>query len=1026
MSMPVVFSLLFYTAFCGYLLLGIYILWLNPRNMLNRVFFAATLSLSAWAFCFAMANSAPDYETSLLWRRAASIGWGTAYSVLLHFILILTERTKLLQQRWLYIILYVPVLVNIYAFGISPAAAERYDLVFRAGGWINVPLHTPWDQYFNIYYISFSLVGLFLIGQWGMTTREADKKRQSLLLILAFAVAVVLGTLTDVIVNSFLELDLPQMAPVATLIPVAAIFYSIRRYGLMGRPAENQTAEPGKILSEGNLNRFYEIMSLLFVAGGLLTFAVRHFLFQFETVQVFLFSSVLLLIGLVLQIIQKLPANREIKDMVFVILVSASIPFTTLSFLRFSNMTVWMGPIAFIVLSVIFNRRRMIYWLGASAILTQICAWFLLPSVSMRIDGFTYATRITMLAIIVALALYVNRIYIRRLEENEAQISYLKMTAKISADFVTVTALNQTEKIQLLLEESGTSLQVDRCLFYLIDEDQKTVSLKQGWQRPGVSPPEIRVFNWSNHAALPIWLQHMRGNEAFSVTDVAELPPEAATVKEQLLRERVESLVAIPVMSKGKVLGILSYEMVGISRAWRKEERNIMDILANLLADALTKVEAEKEISYLAYYDALTDLPNRTLFKKHLEKAIHLAKRTETLVAVLFLDLDAFKGVNDALGHEGGDELLKEVGARMSRSVRRYDTVARFGGDEFLVNVMNLTKVEDVHTVARKILHTFKQPILIRGQEFFISASMGVAVYPQDGEDADQLIKNADLALDKSKARGKNQYTLCTPILKDDLLRKMKLTNSLFRALERNELELHYQPQVKSTTGEIIGVEALLRWEQAELGSISPSQFIPLAEQTGIIHAIGFWVIETACVQNKKWQQMGLPPVRMSVNLSVGQFKNPRLVKSIAQILERTGLEARYLELEVTESVAVEEGDEVIRILHQLKALGVSIAIDDFGTDYSSLDRLKMLPVDRIKIAMSFIHGITEDDSKDKSIASIIIQLAKSLKLAVIAEGVETNAQLAFLKEQRCDEIQGYYYYKPMKAEDMEGVLAGK
>lgn len=1026
MSMPVAFSLVFYAAFCGYVLLGVYILWLNPRAGLNRVFFAATLSLSAWAFCFAMANSAPDYETSLFWRRAASVGWGSAYSVLLHFVLVLTERTKWLRHKWLYVILYAPVLVNVYTFGISPAAGSHYDLVFRAGGWINVPLHSFWDQYFNAYYVSFSLVGLFLIGQWGYATREPDKKKQSQLLILAFAAAVVLGTLTDVIANSFLELDLPQMAPVATLIPTAAIFYAIRRYGLMARPAESRAAEPGIILSEGNRARFYQILSLLFVAGGMLTFAVRHFVYQFPIDQVMLFSIVLIFIGLALQIIRQLPVHREIKDTVSVILVAVAIPFITLSFLHFSNVAIWAAPIVFLVLSVIFNRRKMIYWLGASALLTQVCAWFLVPSATMSVDAFTYVTRIAILAIIVTVALYVNRIYIRRLEENEARINELTMTARISADFVTVTAFNLDEKIRQSLEDSGEGLQVDRCLFYQIDEDGKTASFKLGWQRAGIAPPEKRVLGRSDDESGPIWLQHLRDNEAFIVNDVAALPPEAADMKQQLLREQVTSLMGIPVIGKGKLLGILSYEMVGKSRAWRQEERNIMDILANLLADALAKVEAEKEISYLAYYDALTGLPNRTLFKKHLEKALELSKRTETLVAVLFIDLDAFKGVNDALGHEGGDELLKEIGARMASSVRRYDTVARFGGDEFLVQVMNLAKVEDIHTIAQKLLNTFKAPFLIRGQEFFISASMGIAVYPQDGGDADQLIKNADLALHRSKDKGRNQYTLCSPDLKDNVLRKMKLTNSLFRALERQELALHYQPQVNGTTGKIVGIEALLRWQHPELGSVPPNQFIPLAEQSGTIHAIGFWVIETACMQNRKWQQMGYPPVRMSVNLSVGQFKNPRLVENIAQILERTGLEAKYLELEVTESLAVEEGDDVIRILQQLKDLGVTIAIDDFGTDYSSLSRLKMLPVDRIKIAMSFIHDITEADSKDKAIASIIIQLAKSLDLDVIAEGVETEAQVAFLKEQRCDEIQGYYYYKPMTAEQLENVWAGK
>ena len=258
------------------------------------------------------------------------------------------------------------------------------------------------------------------------------------------------------------------------------------------------------------------------------------------------------------------------------------------------------------------------------------------------------------------------------------------------------------------------------------------------------------------------------------------------------------------------------------------------------------------------------------------------------------------------------------------------------------------------------------------------------------------------------------------------MLRKMMLTNSLFRALERHELVLYYQPQVNVFSKEIIGVEALLRWKHSDIGMVSPAQFIPLAEQTGLINPIGQWVLETACMQNKQWQLMGLAPMRIAVNLSLEQFRNPNLVCMVADTLDKTGLDPKYLELEITESIAVEEADYVIQILYELKNLGISIAIDDFGTQYSSLSRLKALPVDRIKIAMQFIHGITEDSSKDKAIATIIIQLAKSLELNVIAEGAETEAQVEFLNQQRCDEIQGYYYFRPMPAEEIVKQLAGE
>ena len=1025
MSLSIIFSFIFYITFSAYVFLGIYILWLNPKNTLNRIFFAATLSLCAWAFCFSIANSAPDYETSLFWRRIASVGWGSVYSVLLHFFIVLTERIKVLKSKWLYMALYIPVLVNIYVFGLSGTAMEQYDLVNTISGWINVPVNTQWDKFFNIYYVSCSLIGLSLIGHWGITSKEKNKRKQSVLLVTTFATGILLGTMTDIIVNSYMDISVPQLAPIASLIPISAIFYSIRRYGLMGRSEKNQTAEPGKILNEVNLSKFYQIMSVIFIAGGMLSFAVQYFFIHEPIVKAMIFSVLLLTIGTVLQVVQKKLRNREIKDSILVILVAASVLLITLNYIDRASITVWAAPIIFLMISVVFNKWKMILWLGISILLTQIYVWIMAPSVMVQVNGISYAIRIVIICIILYLAFYVNRIYISRLEENEAQINYLKMASLVSADFVKVAEFNMDGKIEYLLKESGTCFQVERCSLFAFGQDLKNMSLRNEWCNTGIQPTVNKVWNLTQDDYL-VWLQQILDNEIISIQDMESLLPEASEFMKELAHRKVQSLVAVPVMSKGKVLGLICYESVKEVKIWRKEQINIIGILANLLADALTKVEAEKEISYLAYYDALTGLPNRLLFKNRLEHSIHLAGRTETLIAVMFIDLDSFKGVNDSIGHEGGDELLKEIGTRLSGCVRKHDTVARFGGDEFLVKITHISHVEDIRTVADKILRSFKKPVIVKEQEFFITASMGIAVYPQDGEEAELLLKNADLAMYISKEKGKNQYTLCSPAIKDDVLRKMMLTNSLFRALERHELVLYYQPQVNVFSKEIIGVEALLRWKHSDMGMVSPAQFIPLAEQTGLINPIGQWVLETACMQNRQWQLMGMAPMRIAVNLSLEQFRNPNLVHMVADTLDKTGLDPRYLELEITESIAVEEADYVIRILYELKNLGISIAIDDFGTQYSSLSRLKALPVDRIKIAMQFIHGITEDSSKDKAIATIIIQLAKSLELDVIAEGAETEAQVEFLNQQRCDEIQGYYYYRPMPAEEVVKLLAGE
>ena len=377
------------------------------------------------------------------------------------------------------------------------------------------------------------------------------------------------------------------------------------------------------------------------------------------------------------------------------------------------------------------------------------------------------------------------------------------------------------------------------------------------------------------------------------------------------------------------------------------------------------------------------------------------------------------------MGHDGGDHLLTQLGQRLISGVRHFDTVARFGGDEFMVILPRIGNLADVRKLADRIMEAFVMPIKVKDQEFFITASMGISIYPLDGEGMSDLIKNADLAMYTSKQSGKNRYTLCSSEMKEEFLMNTELTNSLYRALERNELALYYQPVIDSCTGKIVELEALLRWNHPEKGMIPPSVFIPIAESTGLINTIGHWALYVACLQNKAWQNKGLPPLRVAVNLSIGQFLTPKLVEIVSSILDQSGLDPCYLGLEITESIAMHERDFIVETFNRLKALGVMLSIDDFGTEYSSLSRLKDLPVDNIKIDMQFIHGIAVEGCKEEGIIKVILRLGKSLGLRVVAEGVETKEQLLFLNENACDLVQGFYFYEPMSADEIEKLLVG-
>jgi diguanylate cyclase (GGDEF)-like protein/PAS domain S-box-containing protein len=430
----------------------------------------------------------------------------------------------------------------------------------------------------------------------------------------------------------------------------------------------------------------------------------------------------------------------------------------------------------------------------------------------------------------------------------------------------------------------------------------------------------------------------------------------------------------------------------------------------------------EEQIQFLANHDALTALPNRAMFTEVLNLAIQNARRYGRNFAVLFIDLDRFKIINDTLGHEAGDKLLQEMGKRLTHTVRASDVVARLGGDEFVVLVQEVSEPKQIAPVARKILAALVQPMMMQGQECRVTASIGICMYPTDAQDEQALMKNADIAMYRAKEDGKNNYKFYSQEINLHSFERLALETSLRRGLERNEFLLHYQAKLDLNTRVVTGVEALIRWKHPDLGMVPPGQFIPLAEETGLIVPIGKWVLNTACAQVAAWQKQGLPPLRMAVNLSARQFADDNLVQDIKDALAATGIDADLLELELTESMVIQNTERAGRVLAEIKALGARLAIDDFGVGYSSLAHLKRFPIDTLKVDRSFIRDIPQDP-EDKAITEAIIAMGKSLSLTVVAEGVETLEQQDFLRDHACDEMQGFYFSKPIPPEQFADLL---
>jgi diguanylate cyclase (GGDEF)-like protein/PAS domain S-box-containing protein len=572
------------------------------------------------------------------------------------------------------------------------------------------------------------------------------------------------------------------------------------------------------------------------------------------------------------------------------------------------------------------------------------------------------------------------------------------------------------------------------------DEHAGLLRIREMWHAGGAEVAEFVAASRGRATEAPAWGRGAAGSGAGGVVRNvwrAGAPVWFPDVLEQEDFRRgalaaaagLRSAFGFPIVANEEPLGVVEF----FSREIKQPDAALLQIVGAIgsqigqfvqrtQAEAALR-ESEEQLRQLAHYDNLTGLPNRVLFLDRLDQALSQARRNTWTLAVMFLDLDRFKNVNDTLGHGAGDLLLRQLSERIAACVRSGDTVGRLSGDEFAVVLSSLTSPEDAGIVAQKMMAALTRPFDLDGKEVFASASIGITLYPGDANEREALLRNADTAMYRAKEMGRNRVQFYTPEMNARAMEKLDLENSLRKALLRSEFELHYQPKVSLANGEVTGVEALLRWRHPELGTMAPAEFIPMLEETGLIIPVGEWVIRTACRQIRQWQAAGMRPARVAVNLSPRQFQASGLEATIARILEEEGIEHQLLELEITESSIVADTEEATRTLEILNSLGVRVTIDDFGTGYSSLSYLKRFSVDALKIDSSFVRDITTDPD-DAAITKAIITMAHSLELAVIAEGVETEEQLRFLSANGCDQVQGYYFSCALPAAEITALLA--
>ncbi len=1018
--LPLLVSLIFFLIGGSYIFFGSDIILINSKEKSYRVFFVLCVFLSVWAVAFALAVSAPDMEACLFWRRVSALGWGTFPGILLHYFLILTERDKLLKQWWVYLLIYTPAAGLIYVFSLSrDLAIIQYNFVRTAYGWLNVPANNFWDRGYDVYYFGGILMVLVMLMEWTRNNPNQQQKKQGRFILWCFSVSFGVAILFRVFSQLLAFTAVLQILPNIMYIVTLCIFYSIKKYGLV-KMAPASTDE--MILNTLTRRRIYDYLTVAFIASSLLNIISQYFLEKRGDLTAILqFSSLLLVLGLLIQVVQRNAFLSKHQNRIILVLLVTAIPVVTFRFISTASLTIWAFPFILIIIALVFNNRIAIVAMTVSIFLTQILVFITMPRAIVEINSNTHVARIGLFGIGIWVAFFVNALYVQRLKENTEQIKIQKVIAQVSADFLTVSSENFEALTNKWLKKSGDIFDMDRACLCFFSDDKTTLSCTGEWCRDGVETQK------QHHQGLlvaeaPDWVRQILANQVVHCFEQAKPPPKNPEVRHPGSCSKVT--MAIPIACRGDVRGFLALSLSRDTAQIDDRYNDMLEIIANLLADAMLKIESEGEIKYRAYYDQLTGMPNRLLFNERVEAQIKEAENTKTgkMIGLIYLDIDSFRTINDMMGHKGGDKLLIQVGQKLSQSIKKIDTVCRFEGDEFVIMLNNICREKEVLKVANRITGLFKHAFIVNGQEFFISVNAGISMYPRDGKTVEELIKNADIAMYKAKEKGKNNFVLCSETIKQEVKFISKLTGDLYHALERDELRLHYQPQVCLQTGRIDAVEALLRWQHPELGMIPPKVFIPLAEKTGLINPIGEWVLKTAWRQNKAWQEQGLAPIRIAVNISAAQFSNPLLISQLKKLIKEIEIKPRYLELELTENVAINKASYIVGLLNGLKKLGLYISIDDFGTEYSSLSRLKLLPIDQLKIDKQFIDGIVGGE-KDQAIVNTIIQLAKNLGITVIAEGAETAEQVNFLKKNQCDTIQGYYYYKPMPAGEIEEVL---
>ncbi len=1005
-----------YLALSGvYNLLGYYALLLNRKNITNRLFFVLSHALSVWALCFALRNFTVSESISLYWTRFSVIGWGTMYALIYHFVVALRAPDKK-HSVYFYLLVYGSSALNVLLFFVYPYVTNESSYnVFTEWGWTVLAPASFKEMYYNFYYMFFSALTYYQLFKWYRESKDVYNRHRTKIISISLIFVALVGVPTEIILNRMLVVGSVQTMVIWMAVPLFVMYYTIQKYRFL-HPIYK--IELNQVVDDAMRNRIFRIVGYLFIFAAyvlLIVYFMAHNVYLIK--QKMIFSVVIYSIGAIYLHVNYLLKPEKIRYWFLTLTGSIMMIFSVMLFSYSGSVTSWAVYFVFIVISVVFEGNIYGIFMTAVIIVLQIVQWWLAPQYPGVLDWTDYAIRIAIIIITYYVVKFIGRLYYDKNNEIYSQMLIEETLTEASRIFINVSAETRDQKIIDLLTLCNQNLNYSRAyLCRQTSENDLVLSHyceKADPQRQLSSSESELLCGLINSAEIK---QKILDGEVVLIDNIKTAPLQRDIVKRALENRSLYGLHAFPAIMDNEVIGVLVFENSTKSK-W-DINHDYKQIFANLIIEAHKRVRYEIQLQKSAYFDEITGLYKKGRFIDIVSIILRDSDQSRRH-AMLFIDIDNFKKFNDVFGHFLGDAVLVKVAEIIHKNSRDRYIASRFGGDEFIIFLPDAVDQDEVLNYVDSLIEQAMSALVIAGHEMRLSISIGVAKFPIDGTDVETLLKNADLAMYESKRLGKGGYSICSSLVKDVAAENIIYSNKLAKALQNNQFKLAYQPQISVKTGKIVGAEALLRWHSETYGNVSPLKFIPLLEHTGLINEVGAWVIEQATLQQRRMAQMGYTKLRMSINLSIVQFQNELLFKTLHDLVVVKGVDPTLIELEITESMTVNETSNLIEDLSRLKALGYRIAIDDFGVDFSSLHRLQILPVDRLKIDKSFINGIGVDDKKEK-VALVIINMAKSLGMRTTAEGVYRREQVDFLINTDCDEIQGFYYSKPLYANQFE------